>query len=158
MGKTRNREQSDTVTTYLNTDIPLSGLAGRSVLVVDDSPSLCKLIVNILEASGFTVVAADNGDTAMREMQAQSFDMLITDVVMPGTLNGCELVREARNLNPLMAAILTTGNVGDDAIFEMFEAGNPPPLLRKPFRMRELLESVRDAFADKTASLETSQS
>ena len=145
------------MTTYLNTDIPLPGLAGRRVLVVDDSPSLCKLMVNILEASGFAVVAADNGDTAMREMRAQTFDLLITDVVMPGTMNGCELVREARNLNPSMAVILTTGNVGDDAIFEMFEAGDPPPLLRKPFRMRELLESVRDAFAEQTASLEPSQ-
>ena len=130
----------------LNLDLPLPEAKGRSVLVVEDSPSLCKLMVNILESSGLTVTAAENGDAALQCLQARSFDMLITDVVMPGELNGCELVREARKLHPNMAALLTTGNVGDDAIFEMLESGDQPPLLRKPFRMRELLGSVRDAF------------
>lgn len=137
---------------YLNVDVPLPGLEGRSVLVVDDSASLCKLMTNILEASGFRVVSAGNGDSAMRQLQARTFDLLITDVVMPGTLNGCELIQKARDLNPAMAVILTTGNVGDNAIFEMFEAGDPPPLLRKPFRMRELLETVRDAFTQQALS------
>jgi DNA-binding NtrC family response regulator len=137
---------------YLNVDVPLPGLEDRSVLVVDDSASLCKLMMNILEASGFRVVSADNGDSAMRLLQTRTFDLLITDVVMPGTLNGCELIHKARDLNPAMAVILTTGNVGDNAIFEMFEAGDPPPLLRKPFRMRELLETVRDAFTQQALS------
>lgn len=142
------------MTSHLNIDVPLPGLEGRTVLVVDDSPSLCKLMVNVLESSGLEVVSAENGDKALQQMASQAFDMLITDVVMPGALNGCQLVRESRRLHPSMAVILTTGNVGDNAIFEMFEAGDPPPLLRKPFRMRELLECIRDAFAEQSQRTE----
>ena len=136
------------VSPKLNTDVPLPGAQGRRVLVVDDSPSLCKLVVNVLETSGLSVESAENGDEALQRLTAENYDMLITDVVMPGKLNGCDLVRESRKLNPDMAVLLTTGNVGDDAIFAMLESGDNPPLLRKPFRMRELLESVRDAFED----------
>ncbi len=149
--ETGNISAMDAATLKLSEAVPISGSAQRRVLVVDDSPSLRKLVVNVLESAGFGVTAAENGDDALECLQSRQFDLLVTDVVMPGTLNGCDLVRKARQLNAAMAILLTTGNVGDDAIFEMLETGDTPPLLRKPFRMRELLEQVRKVLTDDDA-------
>jgi CheY-like chemotaxis protein len=122
---------------------PLVESPGRvlpSLLLIDDSSGLRELTAESLRKHGFSVTTASGGAEALAiiERTPRDFDVIVTDFAMP-LVSGVEVIRFARNLRSDWPAVMITGYADTDAI-----ANRPPdvPLLTKPFRESELIESV----------------
>jgi diguanylate cyclase (GGDEF)-like protein len=118
--------------------------AARAILVVDDETEIRELLAGWLRDSGYDVVTAPNASAALRMVQAEpSIALLLTDIVMPGSIDGYDLGRQAVALRPNLKLLFMSGYNTPAA-----QAGAPladAPLLNKPFRMSHVLDMV--AFA-----------
>ena len=111
------------------------------ILFVDDESDILTLGVSALREAGYSVQSAISGDVAMILVeQGLLFDLLITDIVMPGFLDGFALARKAREFIPDLPILYSTG-FGKAASMgsERAPAGE---LLLKPYRQSELLHAV----------------
>ncbi|SOY58434.1 chemotactic response regulator, transmits chemoreceptor signals to flagelllar motor components [Cupriavidus taiwanensis] len=113
-----------------------------SILVVDDSPSLRRMIGACLRAGGFDVTEAADGDQAHALALAGSFGMLVTDQVMPG-MDGLTLIRSLR-ATPRYARmpILMLTTEQDGSIREQARAAGASGFLPKPFDPDGLMQAV----------------
>ena len=119
-----------------------AGGGERSVLLVEDDPEVQAIAVALLEAMGMTVTTAPDPALALKRLKARRFDILLTDIVMPGAMSGLDLARRASTLYPDMRIVLATGYAGDDVDAALRDA--PWTLVRKPFAieaLRTVLES-----------------
>lgn len=114
----------------------------RSVLLVEDDMEVQAIAVALLETMGLTVTTASDAATALKRLKAGRFDILLTDIVMPGEMSGLDLARHASILYPEMRIMLATGYAGDDVDAALRDA--PWPLVRKPFAI-DTLRTVLDA-------------
>lgn len=118
------------------------GVAERlqcSILVVDDDPRLRAVLCRYLRRLGAGVVEAPDVRQALERLATAAFDVVITDLEMPGP-SGWSLVSALRRDWPhLPVIVITGGSAGDGA---GGKGSRPPCLLRKPF----LLEELRDAL------------
>jgi two-component system, cell cycle sensor histidine kinase and response regulator CckA len=126
-------------------EIDLSVLSGDdrpTVLVVDDEPEVRKLVTEILRSSGYRVVAAADGATALAvvERAPHAVDLLVTDVVMP-VMSGTDLAERVTERSPSTRVLFVSGFVpaGSAAL-------RGAPLLTKPLRRAQLLEAVHAAL------------
>jgi CheY-like chemotaxis protein len=98
--------------------------------------------VNILRNYGYQVVEAEDGAEAMAQLEGgQSFDLLFTDVVLPGAMNGMDVAARAQRLQPAIRVVFTTGN-SDDIVANHGVLNPDAILLSKPYRRAELLENI----------------
>ena len=105
-----------------------------SVLLVEDELLVRELASEDLADSGFAVTAASDGDEALGYLrQGQTFDLLFTDIRMPGATDGWQLAREARALLPDIRVIYATG-LGDAAS----GLENGERYVRKPYSLKDL--------------------
>ena len=119
---------------------------GQTLLVVEDEPQLLQMITSVLGRLGYVVVTATSGQEALSLVEGgEAFDLLLTDVVMPGKIGGFELARRVRALRPDIPVIYTSGYTGFTAS-EMGEV--QAPLLQKPAPPSELAEVIAAALAD----------
>ncbi len=118
---------------------------GEKILVVEDEPRLRKFACRSLAAAGYKVRDAGDAATACRILTTESdIDLLFSDIVMPGDMNGRELARWAREHRPLLKVLLTTGfsvDMGDGATGTEDFA-----LLEKPYTKDHLYAAIRDIF------------
>ncbi|KWR88963.1 response regulator [Cupriavidus sp. IDO] len=117
-------------------------MSSPSILVVDDSPSLRRMIGACLRAAGYAVTEAADGDQARALAQQSSFGMLVTDQVMPG-MDGLTLIRSLRATEryariPML--MLTTE--ADSRIREQAREAGASGFLPKPFDPGQLMEAV----------------
>jgi PAS domain S-box-containing protein len=117
-------------------------LGSETVLVVEDDHGVRDFAASVLRELGYHVLEASNGESALEFIDSDApIDLLFTDVVMPGNLNGVDLAREAlgrrRGLRVLFTSGYTTRLVERGWPAEEFE------LLRKPYRSVDLAERVR---------------
>jgi len=117
------------------------------ILVVEDEASVRVLVVSQLERLGYRVTEAGNGSEALSILRrdADAFDLLLTDVVMPGVVSGDILADEVRRLCPGLPVVLMSGYPEGT----ISAAGQSPPgqiLLSKPFRKAQLARVVRKAL------------
>lgn len=123
------------------------GQAVEHLLVVEDSAEVLELAVEILGAAGYRVTTADSGEAALRLFDRTppgTFDLLFTDLVMPGGINGLMLADEIRKRDPAIGILLTTGYNE-----ELVIAGPERPhkdVLGKPYRRSELLDRIRQSL------------
>ncbi|WP_421731997.1 response regulator [Brevundimonas sp.] len=125
-----------------------SRIEGGRLLLVEDDPGVAAVALEILEELGLDVDLAENGQDALRALDQAAFDMMLTDVVMPGGMSGVDLARVAARSWPEMRIALVSGYVGDDV--DEVLADTPWPLLRKPYssdQLRGLLEQLTAAPA-----------
>ncbi|WP_156254637.1 hybrid sensor histidine kinase/response regulator [Sandarakinorhabdus oryzae] len=116
------------------------------LLVVEDDPMVQGQVVAQLELLGYRVTSASNGVEALELVrQGGHYDLLFTDIVMPGGLNGHGLVAEALALRPGLAVLLTSG-FADRAERPAGVSERVFPMLRKPYRRDELAKMVRAAI------------
>jgi PAS domain S-box-containing protein len=110
------------------------------LLVVEDDASVLSLTVEMLQGLGYRIVTASDATQALAIMAAdEPFDLLFTDVVMPGGLSGLELARQARASRPEMKILLTSGYVGENAATAQSEFA----LLDKPYERDQLAAQLR---------------
>ncbi|RMF88135.1 MAG: response regulator, partial [Nitrospinota bacterium] len=118
-----------------------------TILIVDDEEILRTMMTEILEHAGYSVLSAANGAEALalyREHQ-QAIDLVITDLLMP-VMDGEELIRELKALQPDVKIIIATGSL-DLAPAEKFLAMNVKKVITKPFQIPELLTTIRQILS-----------
>ncbi len=105
-----------------------------------------KVAVNILQDQGYETVEAEDGAEAITQLtDGGAFDLLFTDVVLPGGMNGVEIAEEAKRVQPNVKVIYTTGYI-ENAVVHDGELAPGITLVNKPDRRAELLEKVRTAL------------
>lgn len=118
------------------------GSRGR-VLVVDDEPSLLEVVGAMLTEAGWQVDTAPDGREAIVFVDANRYDVVLSDIDMPG-MNGVQLLREIRARDLDVPVLLITGHPRIDTAVEALEHG-ALRYLQKPVRERDLLTAVEDA-------------
>ena len=113
-------------------------LAIRSVLLVEDDEGVAGVTTAMLSELGLDVVAAANGPDARRILEDGGFDLLLSDVIMPGGMNGVELARWARNRCPEIKLLLVSGWTADTLV----AAPTDLPILQKPFDIAALKRAI----------------
>ena len=92
---------------------------------------------------GYTVIRAGNGAEALAELErAGQVDLLVTDIIMPGKMNGIELAHRVRELRPDIKIIFTSGFPAE-ALAERSGKPEGGPLLHKPYQRAEFADIVR---------------
>lgn len=81
-----------------------------TILVVDDEPGIREFLVDALSSDGHQIAAAANGVEALRQLAAQPFDVMITDLQMPGPIDGAGLIRSARTEHPETQVVVLTAH------------------------------------------------
>jgi signal transduction histidine kinase len=123
-----------------------AGIAGGGeiVLVVEDNPALRRVVVLQLTTLGYRIREVENAAAALAILESnEPIDLLFADVVMPGKLDGYDLVRIVRERWPRIKVVLTSGFPGSHS-----DRDAPGvPLLTKPYRRDDLARVLRDAFA-----------
>lgn len=118
----------------------------RSILVVEDDRSVRTLVTRVLSDEGFSVRSAHDGTEALRAAQEHGpFDLLLTDLVMPG-LGGLELARTLAQDGPELRALFMSGYAGGKTS-ERGLLGPDMPFLAKPFTRSTLLAQVHEALS-----------
>ncbi|GJD81556.1 hybrid sensor histidine kinase/response regulator [Methylobacterium gregans] len=115
----------------------------ESVLVVDDRPDVAATAGTILEDFGYKVTIADGPKAALELLDGEArIDMLFTDLIMPGGMNGVMLARAARERQPRIKVLLTTGYA--EASLERTDVGGTEfEIINKPYKRMELARRVR---------------
>ncbi len=126
-------------------DFPPGGR--RSILVVDDEIIVRMLMVDLLEEAGHAVIEAHDGTSALRALDdGGAIDLLVTDVGLPGGMNGRQLADAIRSARPDLGVLFVTGYADMQTVGE----DTPDPNTRvvaKPFKGDELLRCVSELLA-----------
>jgi signal transduction histidine kinase/CheY-like chemotaxis protein len=125
---------------------PATAMERRRILVVDDEESIQQLLTGVLEMDGHDVQVANNGREALERVRREPFDLIITDIKMP-VMGGPDLYRHLSDeANPLARRVIFI--TGDTVAPETrkFLQGVDNAVLAKPFRLRDVRESVRLAL------------
>jgi signal transduction histidine kinase len=121
--------------------------AGETVLVVDDEPSVRMLVTDVLGELGYTAVEAADGAGGLRVLQSDArVDLLITDVGLPGGLNGRQLADAARVTRPDLRVLFITG-FAENALLSGGQLEPGMAVLTKPFAVDALATRVREMTA-----------
>ena len=119
----------------------------ETILIAEDDPFVRSSVILRVEALGYRVVAAVNGQEALQRLRADpGIDMLFTDIVMPGGMSGWELADQARRIRPGLPVLFTSG-YALETLVEQGRAQAEAVVLTKPYRKAELAQRLRDAFA-----------
>jgi DNA-binding NtrC family response regulator len=120
----------------------------QRILIVEDElhnvMTLCQALLHPM-AGGFHVEVCPLADIALKRLRYERFDLIITDLRMPGT-SGLELIRHVRQTSPGTRTILITAFGAPEIEDQARLLG--AAYLRKPFGLRDLISAVRDALAD----------
>ena len=117
------------------------------VLVVDDEPAVRLVLVEMLESNGHAAAAADGAEAATT-LRRESFDALVTDIVMPD-VSGWDLIEIARQRVPPMAVVAISGGgrfLRQEAALKISEAFGADVTLLKPFNETQLINAVSMAM------------
>ncbi|NVJ66400.1 MAG: response regulator [Gammaproteobacteria bacterium] len=115
------------------------------VLLVDDDSSIRWVLSKALSNAGFKVVAADNGQDALRLLEKQQPKVMITDVQMPG-MSGLELLETSKNRYPQLPVIIITANADTQMAVESHQTG-AFDYLPKPFDLNQAVSICQKAIA-----------
>ena len=113
------------------------------ILLAEDDQAMRAYLSRALERSGYEVVSVDRGTDALPYLEAERFDLLLTDIVMP-EMDGIELAQKAAEIAPDMRVMFITGFAA-----VALKAGKAQPsakVLSKPFHLRDLVAEVDRLF------------
>ena len=127
------------------TIVPIDGkpMPACSILVVDDEPGIRDLLCLMLEASGYTVFAAEDGNEAPKVLAAHSIQVVITDLLMPER-DGLEFITEVRKSHPDLRIIAMSGggHIARDSYLRIAKNFGAHVLLEKPLSQAGVLEAI----------------
>ncbi|WP_296166870.1 PAS domain S-box protein [uncultured Brevundimonas sp.] len=113
-----------------------TSVANRRLLLVEDDASVAAVALELLQDTGFEVRTAETAPQALDMLAGEAFDVMLSDIVMPGGMTGIELAQRVTRDYPAMKVVLTSGYAGDDVDEALKDA--PWPFLRKPYSGEEL--------------------
>ena len=119
----------------------------KKILLVEDEDFIRDLYVRQLTKAGFMVKSAVDGQSGLNALKAESFDLLLLDIMLPG-MNGLQLLREFKTQNPNspMITILLT-NLGQEAVIkEGFELGAQAYLIKASYTPDQVVNEVKNAL------------
>jgi nitrogen-specific signal transduction histidine kinase/CheY-like chemotaxis protein len=114
-------------------EMPGSG----TVLLVEDNPDVASVSSSLLEQLGYTVRRVADAEAALREIERNSVDLVFSDIVMPGKIDGLSLARRLREIRPGLPILLATGY--SDAAADV---RGDFPILRKPYEIHQLSQAI----------------
>ena len=112
-----------------------------TILIIEDEPRVANLLMNGLEENGYQVMVAYDGLMGLRLFQAHSFELVISDIVLP-KMNGFELCKEIRKVNSCIPILMLTALGATDDKLDGFDAGADDYMV-KPFDFRELNARIK---------------
>ncbi|MGZ3420204.1 MAG: response regulator [Polyangiales bacterium] len=115
-------------------------MAAMRVLVVDDEAPLLMTLAANLELEGFDVIGAANANDALTELRAGKFDLVLSDIRMPG-MNGVDLFRQIKQIAPDLPVVLMTGFAVEELVQDAMREG-AYAVLPKPCPMDQVLDVV----------------
>ncbi len=115
-----------------------------SILVVDDDTTLRSLLVDTLDAIGYHTSGASDGIEALQRLKEEKFDLMISDIKMPG-VDGIALLRKVRRYYPDLPVLFITGVASPEVIGR----ASPDGFLAKPFRISHIEELIEDTLKGK---------
>ncbi len=130
-------------------ETPAAELAGSGqlILVVDDNAEVRKVVTAQMAEIGYRTLEAEDGVSALDMILANpQIDLLFTDIVMPGTLNGVALGEAARRLRPTLPILYTSGFTEESLTNGTAKAVANESLLSKPYRKQDLAKKLHDLF------------
>ncbi|WP_437987234.1 response regulator [Sorangium sp. So ce117] len=113
------------------------------VLVIDDEPDIRETLDTFLSFEGYEVATAATGEAAVEQVQGEPFDLVITDLRMPG-MGGDETLAALKRLHPNLPVIVVTAHASDTAAARCMKEG-ALWIVRKPVDLDDLLRLVRAA-------------
>jgi signal transduction histidine kinase len=117
---------------------------GETVLVIDDEPTIRMLIADVLKEHGYNVIEADGASNGLRILQSDArVDLLITDVGLPGGINGRQVADAARETRPQLRVLFITGFAENAAVGNGHLAAGMA-VITKPFVLTTLSQKIRD--------------
>jgi len=120
---------------------PAASASRPRILVVDDELSMREMLRIVLRRDGYDVVLAESGKEAVKELQTEPFDLLLSDIRMPD-LSGVDVLRAAKEINQDLVAFMMTAFASTDTAVEAMRLGAVDYFV-KPFNMDELRLKVR---------------
>jgi CheY-like chemotaxis protein len=122
--------------------------SGRTVLVIDDEPTVRMLVVEVLDALGCSTIEAHDGATGLKILQSiAQIDLMITDVGLPGGMNGRQVADAGRVLRPALRVLFITGYAENAAIGNGY-LDHGMQVLTKPFPIDALTRRITELLAD----------
>jgi PAS domain S-box-containing protein len=117
--------------------------SGGTVLVIEDNPEVAGISVSMLEELGYQVQLVSNAEAALREISETAFDLVISDIVMAGEMDGLALARAIRERQPGLPVLLVTGysHIAQEASADFV-------VMRKPFKLAELSRAASRMIAE----------
>lgn len=115
----------------------VSAIGGGTVLLVEDNPDVAIASTGLLEQLGYSVRWASDAEAALKEIDLDGVDLVLSDIVMPGKLDGLGLARAIKEMHPRLPILLASGY--SEAAQN---AGAEFPILRKPYQIHELNEAL----------------
>jgi CheY-like chemotaxis protein len=124
----------------------------RSILVVDDEESIRRVLVRIFEPMGARVSCAGNGVEALRALEKEEFNLVITDVLMP-EMDGIELIPQIKKKRPNIYILAMSGgghNFMGDYCTKLAASLGADAVIMKPFTLAEVQQAFQKAFPPET--------
>ena len=119
---------------------------GIRILVVEDNPEILSACQTALEMQGFQVVTALNGHDAIARLREElPFDLLFSNIVLPGDMSGIDVQREAHLLQPTIKSILTTGYASLGVVNRLDVKDSD--ILHKPYSRKDLMDRIAAALS-----------
>ena len=115
------------------------------IILAEDDGDMRRFLVKALEKAGHSVVSFAEGNSAFEELSQSTFDLLLTDIVMP-EMDGIELARRAAALDPKIKIMFITGFAAV-ALNPDSKAPKEAKVLSKPFHLRDLVDEVNRLMA-----------
>lgn len=140
------RARRETEQESLKRSDTISARDGECILIVEDRDDVRKSAVKAITTLGYQTAEADSAEAALELIDAGlNFDLLFTDIVMPGTMNGIDLAWELRRREPGLPIVLTSG-FSDPGVIATDLGALKATLLPKPFRRADLSQVLRQAL------------
>jgi len=115
------------------------GVLGN-VLIVDDDPAILEMLSDIVSREEYKAVAVESGEKALEELKKQQFDLIFLDLLLPG-MSGVEVFTELKKMHSRASVVILTG-YADDPMADEALSMEPKYLIRKPFRVSEIIEAI----------------
>ena len=120
----------------------IGSIGTGTVLLVEDNPDVATASTGLLEQLGYSVRWVSDAEAALREIEREGIDLVFSDIVMPGEMDGLGLARTIKQIRPGLPVLLTSGysDAAQNARSEF-------PILRKPYQIHELNQALSELVA-----------